>query len=74
MALPPESQRSARLNNLNEQISGWYEQALYCARQADEQTDPKGFRAEIAGLSDALVRVALFPQQLHASGFRNPWP
>ena len=29
------------LNNLNEQVRGWYEQALHCARQADEQTDPK---------------------------------
>ena len=32
------------------------------------------FRAEIAGLINALVRVALFRQQPHAYGSRNPWP
>lgn len=28
-------------NNLGEQIREWHEQAVYCAQQAEDRTDPK---------------------------------
>jgi hypothetical protein len=37
----PERYQMTALNNFNEQIREFYQQAVDCARQADAQNDPK---------------------------------
>jgi hypothetical protein len=41
VAFSTERQQMTALNNFNEQIGEFYQQALDCKRQADAQNDPK---------------------------------
>jgi hypothetical protein len=41
VAFSPERQQMTALNNFNEQIGEFYQQALDCGRQADAQNDAK---------------------------------
>jgi len=41
VAFSPERQQMTALNNFNEQIREYYQQAVDCERQADTQNDPK---------------------------------
>jgi hypothetical protein len=41
VALSPERQQMTALNNFNEQIGEFYQQAVDCGRQADAQTIQK---------------------------------